>query len=177
MGVIYVVTLIREPENAKKIFQRSCICKRASDEEFLETTSIISCLSLYIETKEAQYLTHIDYNAQCKEQLEQFLSCVGPTSSITRGMVIITSLTNNTLIDTTLEELRSRGIGYGIFVGKWPLNIAIGKGGSMHIIDKDSIRFEAPLEAQNSQFGLEMFSRGYLRCELNNYLRKRPPDK
>ncbi len=154
----------KEPENTKKIFQRSCICKHKSERGCLQTNSIISCLCLYVEQDDVQYLTHLDYNTHFREQLAQFLCCIGPPNASTDALVIITGQTNDVLLDYTLQALRRRGFGYGIFTGRWPLHVAISKGGKLTVIDKEFVRYKKPKEPAGSMFGLELYSRPHLKC-------------
>ncbi len=154
----------KEPENTKKIFQRSCICKHKEEEGCLQTNSIISCLCLYVEQGDVQYMTHLDYNSHFREQLAQFLCCIGPPDASTDALVIITELTNDILLDHTLTALQARGVGYGIFSGRWPLHVAITEGGKLTVIDKEFVRFKKPKEASECMFGLELYSRLHLKC-------------
>jgi len=89
-------------------------------------------------------MTHLDYNAHYREQLAQFLSCIGVPNESTDALVIITGSTNDMLLDHTLQELKKRGFGYGIFCGRWPLHVAISTGCRVTVIDKDFVRFMKP---------------------------------
>lgn len=154
----------KEPDNTRKILQRSCICKRKEEDGFLQTNSIISCLCLYVEQDGIQYMIHLDFNSHYREQLAQFLCCIGTPNNTTDVLVIITGLTNNMLLDHTLGELKMRGFGYGVFMGKWPLHVAIAKTGKLTVLDKDFVRFKKPKEVENAAFGLEYCKRPYLQC-------------
>jgi hypothetical protein len=153
----------KEPEETTKIFQRSCVCKHATDGTSLQTNSIISCLCLYVEQDNVQYMTHLDFNPHFREQLAQFLCCGGIPNETTDALVIITSQTHHLLLEHTLSELQKQKFPYGIFSGRWPLHVAIAPGRRLMVLDKQFVHFEKPKEAAGP-FGLELLSRPYLQC-------------
>ncbi|HHN81487.1 MAG TPA: hypothetical protein ENN11_02570 [Methanomicrobia archaeon] len=161
---------MREPQHVDKIFQRSCICRKVERDRYLQTNNIVSCVCIYVRKSDVHYLTHIDYNPHFRDQVEQFLSCVGTRGDIAEAIVIMSTLTNDRLVEFVFEKLRQHGIPYGMFVGKWPLNVTIDPHGRVHEVERSSVKYDRPSMKDESQFGMELYSRPYLRCERNKVL-------
>lgn len=156
---------MRQPEHVDKIVQRSCICRKVERDRYLQTNGIVSCVGIYVRKNDVHYLTHVDFNPHYREQVEQFLTCVGEGGNVVEAIVIMSTLTSERLVDFVFEKLREHGIPYGMFVGKWPLNVTIDPHGRVHEVDRTSVSYERLETKDASQFGMELYSRPYLRCE------------